>query len=223
MQGSDMKYIGIMALSLAMISNFSIFCMSIFEVAGSGNSTQLRRFLETTPRQDWPALVQQQDQFGLTLLHDAAIMGHQEVLLLLLTAGAGAVINFQANNGNTPLHNAAYKGHSSIAHVLIEAGADINKPNTMNITPLHYAVIKNHVDTVSLLLDEGAYTDLLDKHGYSPLYYAICKNNLNIIRLLLKAGAQITLPDIQAINSLDVFTYLRTYIKSKQKKACTIM
>uniref|UniRef100_A0A1X7SKQ1 Uncharacterized protein n=1 Tax=Amphimedon queenslandica TaxID=400682 RepID=A0A1X7SKQ1_AMPQE len=58
-------------------------------------------------------------------LHTAALLGHNEVVSVLLSNGADP--NIKNEYERTPLHNAASEGHNKVVSVLLSNGAD---PNT---------------------------------------------------------------------------------------------
>jgi cytohesin len=66
---------------------------------------------------------------GTSPLHEAARMGHTEVVKALISAGAD--IHALDENGKTPLHEAARMGHIETVQLLIAVGADINPKKGM--------------------------------------------------------------------------------------------
>ena len=60
-------------------------------------------------------------QDGRAPLHLAALSGSEQVLALLL--GAGADVNLTDNSGMTALHKAATLGHSRAVRLLLQRGA----------------------------------------------------------------------------------------------------
>lgn len=79
------------------------------------------------------ARLESRDRDGHTVLHDAAKMGQEELVKLLL--GKGADVNAQVVDnyaqrvgeiwGDTPLHLAARGRHAGIVKLLLDAGADV--------------------------------------------------------------------------------------------------
>ncbi len=64
-------------------------------------------------------------EFGMTLLHAAAICGSTGIIQLLIRRGANVSAKDYA--GNTPLYYAAKYGHKSSADLLVSAGASSDK------------------------------------------------------------------------------------------------
>ena len=83
----------------------------------------------------------------------AARGGHEEVIRLLLKAGA--VVNKMVNYGS-PLHMATSFGHIDVVRLLLESGADPNQASIAGLTALQIAVKKGHHHVVKVLLRGGA-------------------------------------------------------------------
>jgi ankyrin repeat protein len=94
---------------------------------------------------------------GDTALHAACLYGHEEVVQLLLEAGADAgVVN--AIDGSSCLHDAAASGHLAILERLLTlpaAAALVNHADEDGDTPLHNAARGNHAAVVKALLQVG--------------------------------------------------------------------
>ncbi len=66
---------------------------------------------------------------GGTLLTTAALMGHTEIVKLLLEHDAD--VNIQSNDGGTALHAAAFLGRAETVKLLLDNGADANLRHKM--------------------------------------------------------------------------------------------
>lgn len=102
------------------------------------------------------ALVHARDKDGSTPLHCATWKGHQEIVALLLEAGAD--VNAQNSNepwGTTPLHAAAHANQAAIAQLLIEHGADVNAWDMNGKSPLHHTTF-HKAKAVAKLLEKYA-------------------------------------------------------------------
>ena len=91
----------------------------IIKAAKSGDAERVNSLLTNDK-----SLVKARDKDGSTPLHCAAWKGHQQVVALLLKAGAD--VNAQNENdhwGTTPLHAAAHANQAAIAQLLIDHGA----------------------------------------------------------------------------------------------------
>lgn len=131
---------------------------------------------------------------GVTPLHEVAFEGKEEIVQLLLEAGA-AVNAVTRRLNYTPLHAAAWQGHVGVVEMLIKAGASVNATGFIGKTPLHYAVLKNHVELVKILLEAGAGINIASENGYTPLHDAVHKDNAEMVEILIKAGANINALD----------------------------
>ena len=75
--------------------------------------------------------------WGSTALHVAAKYNHQEVVDVLLNAGANP--NEEEYDGDTPLHKAVRRVHKEVIQTLMEGGADPRKENKYGYTPIDVA------------------------------------------------------------------------------------
>jgi len=104
---------------------------------------------------------------GYSSLHQACILGHLEVVKLLLNKGAD--VNIQDDLGVTPLHHACYKGHIVIVQVLLDFGASCNITSNYSETSLHKACKLGYIEIIEILLDHGAAQNIKNKDGKKPL------------------------------------------------------
>ena len=91
----------------------------------------------------------QNAKFGWRCLHRAARKGFDEIMELLIEAGAD--VNARGNNGVTALHLAAYYGNDRSVAFLLEKGADIHAMNDYGRNPLGSALHTNHEDCAAIL------------------------------------------------------------------------
>jgi len=110
-----------------------------------------------------PALVNKENESGLTLLGIAAHFGQIEVVKNLLSHGAEI--------------NAI--SHSKISFI----------PQN---TALHAAIAgAKSIDTIEYLLLNGADCNIKDNEGHTPLHIAAFEGNISIAKLLVENGAKI--------------------------------
>jgi ankyrin repeat protein/peroxiredoxin len=103
-----------------------------------------------------------------TLLHDAALKGHLDILELLLAHGAE--VDSRNAQGATALHDAALAGQKAAADALLKHGANINvRDSESGATPLHLAASWGRRSVVELLLAHNADANIKDKSGRTPL------------------------------------------------------
>src|SRR5215467_1841193 len=94
----------------------------IIKAAKKGDTAKIKELLALDRE-----LMQARDSDGSTPLHCATWKGHQEVVSVLLKAGAD--VNAQNTNdhwGTTPLHAAAHANQAAIAQLLIDHGAQLD-------------------------------------------------------------------------------------------------
>ncbi|XP_076347323.1 uncharacterized protein LOC143245163 isoform X2 [Tachypleus tridentatus] len=108
---------------------------------------------------------------GETILHRAARMGYEEVVLYCLETNY-CDINARDNAGYTPLHESCSQGNLEIASALVQYGSDVNASAAGGIRPLHDAVENDHVEIVRMLLSYGADPTIATYSGYTPLKLA---------------------------------------------------
>ena len=135
---------------------------------------------------------------GSTPLHGAAEGGHEEIVELLITAGAdlhATTVPMLGGGGWIPLHSAARQGHRGIVELLIEMGTDVNTRDSAGKSTLHDAVLEGHKGIVELLINKGA--DLNAKSGYygTPLHVAGSIGHKEIAELLIANGADLNVQD----------------------------
>jgi ankyrin repeat protein len=146
--------------------------------------------------------------FGYTALIIAALLGHLDVLKVLLDAGADP--NGMAGLTHprvifTPLNaamNRRNKKRLETIDMLIAAGAKVNTPVPLQ-SPLDNAVTNRDIEMVRAFLDRGADVDWPDQFGRTALVTAVLATNgpdVSIVKLLLDAGANPNKPRLSAGN-----------------------
>jgi ankyrin repeat protein len=120
-----------------------------------------------------------------TLLHDAALKGHVEIVELLLAHKAE--VNAPNQEGAAALHDAALAGKCAVAEVLLNHGAQIDaRDRDQQATPLERAASWGRIDVVELLLARGANPLLKDKNGKTALDLAIANNQSEVVKVLMR-------------------------------------
>ena len=128
--------------------------------------------------------------FNKTALSAASSQGHDEVVKVLIEAGANP------NARNAALHLASRWSHDEVVKILLGAGADPNQGWQM-ASPLREAVHSCHRTTVKLLLEAGADVKLGGSWSYDSFDCLVplipFTEHQEIIPLLAAAGAEINL------------------------------
>ncbi|KAG6975574.1 hypothetical protein JG688_00002233 [Phytophthora aleatoria] len=129
-------------------------------------------------------LLNLQNQFGNTPLHNAARAGSPGCVSHLLQAGAKHSI--KNVNGSVPLHHACYsdKPNLEVVQLLVEAGSDVNALDEQGYSPLIVATKKNQTEAIDYLRKHGADTALKNSFGEDALHFAELRNNTGAIQLL---------------------------------------
>lgn len=153
-----------------------------------------------------------------TPLQVAATKGYQDVVKLLLAAGA----DVNAKDGSRPLHLAACKGHVEVAKLLLAAGANINAVTESGRagggwTPLSGAVGNNRKEMVKFLLANGA--DVLAWILSQAIKRAVGNyGSTDIVKLLLDAGARVSSKDIATAQSENHAELVRLLTSARLKQ-----
>lgn len=135
------------------------------------------------------------EDYGNTALICAAEAGHDEIVKILLNAGAD-ICNTSCM-GNTALHEAALQGHAGIAQTLLNAGVDARVVNYMGKTARDYAKERGHKNIDVLIKDHlqqitGSAGSGVTQEDYNDqLIDAAIHGNAEVIKTCLAAGANV--------------------------------
>lgn len=172
-----------------------------------------------------PGLVNARDERGATAVLNAVYRGQDEVLKLLLEAGAeldifeaaavgdvkrlrkflstkrarAELLNLSSAEGFTPLGLAAFFGQVEALEFLLSRGAEIDlvMDSRNRNTALDAAAAANELRAVEVLLAHGADPNIQAAGGYSPLHKAANHGNVAMVKLLLSKGAR---KDVKALD-----------------------
>lgn len=134
------------------------------------------------------------DGLGTTCLHQAAHIGHVEILSYLLEQGADVA---NAPSAVTALMYASVRGHVGVVERLIQhtQGADVDQRDSYGRTALSLASAKGHLMVVRRLLPFTGRVaiDSRNASGGTALYFACRSGHVEVATALLLAGADPTL------------------------------
>ncbi|KAJ2739365.1 phosphate system positive regulatory protein pho81, partial [Coemansia sp. BCRC 34301] len=124
------------------------------------------------------------DQPALML---ACEKGHQDIVLMLLEAGAEIVANSQ---GVHPAHVAARAGYADILRLLLTHSQSFDiADKDLGWTPVFYAASEGNLECIQILLDAGCDIDVVDENGHTSAYFAANEGHLDCVDLLLEAAS----------------------------------
>ncbi|XP_060944865.1 ankyrin repeat domain-containing protein 50 [Limanda limanda] len=135
------------------------------------------------------------DHDGMTPLLLAAYEGHEEVVELLLEAGAdvdetaGPDGNVPAAAAVTPLLAAAAMGHMKTVSRLLFWGAAVDAIDCEGRTALCLAAARGSTEVVRALLDRGLDENHKDDLGWTPLHAAACEGHRAVCAALTERGS----------------------------------
>lgn len=135
------------------------------------------------------------DHDGMTPLLLAAYEGHEDVVELLLEAGAdvdetaGADGSVSAAAAVTPLLAAAAMGHMNTVSKLLFWGAAVDAIDCEGRTALCLAAARGSLEVVRALLDRGLDENHKDDLGWTPLHAAACEGHRNVCAALTDKGS----------------------------------
>lgn len=132
------------------------------------------------------ANVYRPNRYGDSALTVAALMGHEDIVKLMLERK----VDPNLANGWNALHYAAFENRTKIASMLIAAGADINALAPKGSTALMLAAKRGHLDTVRLLVGAKAELNQIDRDEGTALDMASKAGHTQVADFLKKAGAR---------------------------------
>lgn len=121
-------------------------------------------------------------------LHAAAYRGNEEIVDVLLDAGADVLL-FRDKYG-TALQVAVFQGNFGVVKLLIDNGADINCKAGSYGTALQGAAQRGFLEIVKLLIGHGAHVDTPPQETVgTALHLAKCGGHRSIVDILESEGA----------------------------------
>ncbi|MEW9530321.1 ankyrin repeat domain-containing protein [Microbispora sp. NPDC049125] len=141
---------------------------------------------------------------GTTPLYRAAVLGHAEIVRLLLEYGADPDQPSGGAGEGLPLCAAACWDHAETVQALVDGGADPDAAEAGGWTALLWAAADGHLASADILLDAGADPDRADDDGDTPLALAAHFGAYGIVWSLLEHGADPRLPGADGVPPLEI-------------------
>lgn len=151
----------------------------------SNQKSEVLEFITDTKK---PVDIEFVDVNGISGIYWACIMGHAELVKILLEHKASVLA--RDLTGGTPLHAAAYQSQEDIVNMLISAGADVNALNNAGQTPLHRAAVSGLVkgsNVCEFLMRKGSKCSIKDGRGNIPLHLAALQGDAQAIEALVSS------------------------------------
>jgi ankyrin repeat protein len=135
---------------------------------------------------------------GLTPLMIASGLGQQQMVELLLTAGA-EVLTIEPRMGASALHKGAQSGNVDVIRLLLDGGAFIDQQSpVLGNTPLMDAVLHKQEEAVRLLLGRGART-VIRNHWQQTALELARHDGLDTIASMIEAREAADADQIRAL------------------------
>uniref|UniRef100_A0A0G4HRS8 Uncharacterized protein n=1 Tax=Chromera velia CCMP2878 TaxID=1169474 RepID=A0A0G4HRS8_9ALVE len=141
---------------------------------------------------------------GRTVLHQAADLGLQDAVSLVLEFGAE--VDAKDGAGSTPLIYGARRGHAAIVDILIRRGAEPSymSPEPHSLCALFTGALEaKNMEVAELLLSAGADPHAPLKDGTPLLVHAAKSGFLELVEVLLKFGADPTAKCAEGLSSIE--------------------
>ncbi|EJW86091.1 hypothetical protein WUBG_02998 [Wuchereria bancrofti] len=122
---------------------------------------------------------------GYTVLHLAALLGHKEVVKILLNVDS-QMARIKDRRGCFPIHLAAWNGHVEVIQTLINAEPNtVDAVNNAKESPLHLSAQHGHGKVVAVLLAKHADARMRNARAETALDVAARFGKANVCRLLI--------------------------------------
>ena len=148
---------------------------------------------------------------GMTALHWASRRGENEMVRMLLAAGANVRATTRLGN-YTPLLLASQGGHAAAIDALVAAGADVKGTTAAGVTTLMLASASGQVAAVKALIAHGADVNAVEPtRGETAIMFAAAHKRAEVVRALIAAKAN--------VNAATKVVSLRTAPPSPEEEA----
>jgi cytohesin len=157
------------------------------------------------------------DDYGYTPLYYAIWSEDQEMVRMLIAAGADVNSPPNERDPYNPLFYVVWMRDANLVRAFIDAGADVNYKDKDGWTPLHYAIsavgvdvaklfvgidvtipdlhkaaFEGNLDKVRQLVESGTEVDTGDDLGWTASYWGLSAGHKDVFVYLLSQGADAT-------------------------------
>ncbi|XP_071123596.1 fibronectin type 3 and ankyrin repeat domains 1 protein-like [Mytilus edulis] len=127
------------------------------------------------------------EKWGRTPLMYAAMEGHLEVVMYLVTHGSQ--LDATDGHGQTPLMLAAERGHLEVVMYLVTHGSQLEATDHIGWTPLMLAAWEGQLEVVMFLVTHGSQLEARDTlDGETALYCAAQNGQIDTTKWLIDQG-----------------------------------
>jgi ankyrin repeat protein len=155
---------------------------AVFEAAKTDNVEAMTNYIAAG------ANINEEFDYGLTVLDVAIARKNPEMALLLLDADASWTIE--------TFHNAISLGDLEVVQAFLDKGADLNETSgPWGTHALLFAARHGHTEIGKLLIEHGADIYLGDSYGDPALNVAAWNGQLEFVEMLLDSGVNPTTPN----------------------------
>ena len=177
--------------------------------ARNGDLPALKQLYETSLD-----IVLAKDTSGSTLLHQASVRGHLDLIKYLVSIGCDNVA--RDVNGSAPVHLAATNGRiAAVQYFLHEAQCDREIRDNNACTPLHLASFHGHLELARYLVSAGCSTEARNNNGNTVLHFAAIRGHLEVVKYFVSIGCDTEAKDNAGLTSLS--------LASKKKEAAAVV
>ncbi|KAJ3118250.1 hypothetical protein HDU96_002983 [Phlyctochytrium bullatum] len=210
---------------------------TIWDAVKDGDAAAVKIFLSKRNQFDVHMIHMTKNE-GFSLVHLAAKLGHEDVLLVLidfggplltnlLLPGAIDVVGDEKKEGYTPLHMAAAYNHTHIVNALVKRGVFLEyrtvDTDLEGFTPLHIAAKFGSEESLRSLISNGAHLDAKTGLGLkSALHIAAERGHDGVCRILIEAAADRNRTIITAKDAWGR-TPLYAAVEAKNEAICQIL
>lgn len=146
--------------------------------------------------------VDEASKWGSTALHEAAIAGHDEVVMTLLQRKASVCA--EGYNGWNALLYGTRRLQPSTLKEMLKLGAQVNHSLSSGTTALHLACARGRLESARVLLDHGADLDAEDESCWTSLHTAVWAHHTDVVEALLEHQPNLAVMTHSSHTALDL-------------------